>query len=77
MPDEERTDLSYFKEYTKGISEATKSYRLIIILTNLFWCIALVLFLVFAYCVPAEYSYSQEQDFEGGYQGQYIEESGR
>lgn len=75
MSGEERTDLSYFKEYTKGISEATKSYRLIIILTNLFWCIALSLFILLAYCWPTEYSYSQEQDFDNHYQGQYVEES--
>lgn len=74
MDNGENRELTYFKEYTRGIAEATKTYKVIIILTNLFWCIALCLFLWFAYFAPGDTVVSQEQDYSSGQQSQYYEE---
>lgn len=66
------TELQNFKAMIEGAEKLIKPWRLALILTNLFWAIALTSFIFFAYLSPAEMEQKQDlpvQQQEQTYKG--------
>lgn len=63
-------NLKYFDTMVNAVEKITNSWKIVLILTNLFWAIVLSIFIFFAYLNPAEYEYYQNQDFKNNIQTQ-------
>jgi hypothetical protein len=57
-----------FETMVKANLETARSWKLALILTNAFWAVALVIFMLFAFFVPVEME--QSQDFPAQQQEQ-------